>query len=87
MLWLAVLLGVIGKLVSLLRRMPVEGLAGRRLGLIALTVLGTWIVSGLTVDLRYFDFANLLVFLLIGAAIGAAESVGSDSERHRVAVP
>jgi O-antigen ligase len=86
-LWLAVLLGVIGKLVSLLRRMPVEGLAGRRLGLIALTVLGTWIVSGLTVDLRYFDFANLLVFLLIGAAIGAAESVGSESERQRVAVP
>jgi O-antigen ligase len=86
-LWLAVLLGVIGKLVSLLRRMPVEGLAGRRLGLIALTVLGTWIVSGLTVDLRYFDFANLLVFLLIGAAIGAAESARRDSERHRVAVP
>jgi O-antigen ligase len=85
-LWLAVLLGVIGKLVSLLRRMPVEGLAGRRLGLIALTVLGTWIVSGLTVDLRYFDFANLLVFLLIGAAVGAAESVGSGSSRDRVAV-
>lgn len=86
-LWLAVLLGVTWKLVSLMRRMPVEGLAGRRLGLIALTVLGTWVVCGLTVDLRYFDFANLLVFLLIGAAVGAAESVGSESARKPVAVP
>jgi O-antigen ligase len=86
-LWLAVLLGVAWKLVSLLRRMPVEGLAGRRLGLIALTVLGTWVVCGLTVDLRYFDFANLLVFLLIGAAVGAAESAGGDAGRHPEAVP
>jgi hypothetical protein len=73
-LWLAVLFGVIGKLLVLMRRLPVDGLAGRRLGLLALTVLGTWIVSGLTVDLRYFNFANLLVFLLAGAAIGAAEA-------------
>jgi O-antigen ligase len=72
-LWLVVIFGLIGKLLLLLRRMPVEGLAGRRLGLIALAVLGSWIVSGLTVDLRYFNFANLLTFLLVGAAIGAAE--------------
>jgi hypothetical protein len=48
----------------------------------ALTVLGTWVVCGLTVDLRYFDFANLLVFLLIGAAVGAAEPA-----RKPVAIP
>jgi O-antigen ligase len=85
-LWLAVLIGVTWKLVSLLRRMPVEGLAGRRLGLLALTVVGTWVVCGLTVDLRYFDFANLLVFLLVGAAIGAAESVRAEPDRAPVAV-
>ncbi|TQM43082.1 O-antigen ligase family protein [Pseudonocardia cypriaca] len=85
-LWLAVLIGVIWKLLSVLRRMPVEGLAGRRLGLLALTVVGTWVVCGLTVDLRYFDFANLLVFLLVGAAIGAAESVRAEPDRAPVAV-
>lgn len=73
-LWLAVLVPLGWKLLSALRRLPVGGLAGRRLGLVAVTVLGTWVVCGLTVDLRYFDFANLLVFVLAGAAIGAAEA-------------
>jgi O-antigen ligase len=71
-LWLAVL-GLLGRdLAGALRRLPVDGLAGRVLGLLALTVFGVWAVAGLTVDLRYFDFANLLVFLLIGAAVGNA---------------
>jgi O-antigen ligase len=71
-LWLAVL-GLLGyALGRALRRLPVDGLDGRALGLLALTVFCTWVVCGLTVDLRFFDFANLLVFLLVGSAVGNA---------------
>jgi O-antigen ligase len=73
-LWLAVL-GLLGyALATALRRLaPIDGLSGLPLGLLALTVLGTWVVCGFTVDLRFFDFANLLVFLLVGAAVGNSE--------------
>jgi O-antigen ligase len=72
-LWLAVLVGLLVLLVRALRRLPVKGLAGRPIGLLAVTVLGTWVVCGFTADLRYFDFANLLVFLLVGAVVGLAD--------------
>ncbi len=73
-LWLAVLILLGFALATALRRLaPIDGLSGLPLGLLALTVLGTWVVCGFTVDLRFFDFANLLVFLLVGAAVGNAE--------------
>jgi O-antigen ligase len=72
-LWLAVLIPMILMVLGGMRRLPVDDLIGRRPGLIALTVLGGWLVCGLTVDLRFFSFANLLVFLLVGAAIGMAD--------------
>ncbi|MGI5125223.1 O-antigen ligase family protein [Pseudonocardia sp. CA-107938] len=72
-LWLAVMLLIARTLVAALRRLPVHGLAGRALGLVSVTVLGTWVVSGFTADLRFFDFANLLTFLLIGATVGVAD--------------
>lgn len=72
-LWLAVLVGLLVLLLRALRRLPVEGLEGRPIGLLAVTVLGTWVVCGFTADLRYFDFANLLVFLLVGAVVGLAD--------------
>ena len=78
-LWLAVLLFVVAGLWRALRRLPVEGLAGRALGLIAVTVLVTWVVTGFTADLRFFDFANLLTFTLVGAAVGVAAAKPSGS--------
>jgi hypothetical protein len=73
-LWLAVLGLLAHALATALRRLaPIDGLSGLPLGLLALTALGTWVVCGFTVDLRFFDFANLLVFLLVGAAVGNAE--------------
>jgi hypothetical protein len=68
-----VLVGLLVLLLRALRRLPVEGLEGRPIGLLAVTVLGTWVVCGFTADLRYFDFANLLVFLLVGAVVGLAD--------------
>jgi O-antigen ligase len=91
-LWLLVLVGVVLLLLRSLRRLPVEGLGGRPVGLLALTVLVTWVVAGFTADLRFFDFANLLVFLLVGSVVGLADRVvehrpdppdGSGSRRRR----
>lgn len=79
-LWLAVALMLVGSLLRALRRLPVDGLAGRALGLIAVTVLGTWIVSGFTADLRFFDFANLLTFTFVGAAVGVAAGVADSGD-------
>ncbi|MFC4949911.1 O-antigen ligase family protein [Pseudonocardia sp. GCM10023141] len=84
-LWLLVLVLLFRKLLVSVRRLPVHGLAGRALGLVALTVFGTWVVSGFTADLRFFDFANLLTFVLIGATVGAADEV-EPSSGDRVAV-
>jgi O-antigen ligase len=72
--WLTVLGLMLWQLFVALRKLPVRGLGGRPFGLLALTVLGVWVVCGFTVDLRYFDFANLLVFLLVGAAVGLANA-------------
>ena len=72
-LWLAVM-GLIGVvLVRAMRRLPSQGLAGRALVLMTITVLVTWVVAGFTADLRFFDFANLLTFLLLGATAGAVD--------------
>lgn len=76
-LWLAVVLLMVRRLVVALRVLPAEGLAGRVLGLLAVTVLGTWVVIGFTVDLRFLDFANLLTFTVVGAAVGAADAVSA----------
>jgi O-antigen ligase len=72
-LWLSVLVGLLVLLVRALRRLPVEGMEGRPVGLLAVTVMGTWVVCGFTADLRFFDFANLLVFVLVGAVVGLAD--------------
>jgi O-antigen ligase len=83
-LWLAVL-GLLGAaLVGAMRRLSrVDDLAGRPLGLLALTVLATWVVCGFTVDLRFFDFANLLVFLLVGTVVGIAARIGKPAVDER----
>lgn len=74
-LWLAVLVLVSVQLARAVRRLPIEGLRGRAIALLALTVFATYVVCGLTIDLRYHDFANLVVFLLAGIAVGATDPV------------
>lgn len=78
-LWFAVLVPIIWQVLRLLRRLPVHGMGGRPLGLLTLTVLGTWIVCGFTVDLRFFDFANLLTFLMLGIVFGVGDALAARS--------
>jgi hypothetical protein len=79
-----VIIGVVANVVRALRRLPIGGgVTGRGLGLIALTVFATWIVTGFTADLRYFDFANLLTFTLVGATVGVAEDAARRAEQEK----
>ncbi|MCE0763115.1 O-antigen ligase family protein [Pseudonocardia kujensis] len=84
-LWLGVALPLTAALLRALRRLPTGMLSGRPLGLIALTALGVWVVTGFTADLRYFDFANLITFTLIGATVGASDRLRT-RPRHPAAM-
>lgn len=72
-LWLAVIILIIRRLVYAIRTLPPDGLCGRDLAVIALLLLGCWVITGSTVDLRFFEFANMVVLLLAGIAVGCAE--------------
>lgn len=82
-LWLAVIIPLAVGLVRALIRLPPGPLGGRALGLVAAAVLGMWVVSGFTADLRFFDFANLVAFVLVGAAIGTADRMPRQVTRPR----
>ena len=72
-LWLAVLFLVGRRLFGAVSNLPHDGLCGRDLAVIALIAFIALIAAGLTVDLRFFDFANALVMLLVGTAVGYAD--------------
>ena len=80
LLWLGVLVLLVSRLLSSVRTLPTDGLCGRNLGLLAVMLLATLIVTGITVDLRFFDFPNALVYLVVGVAVGWGE-------RQRIAHP
>jgi len=74
-LWLAIVVVVVLRLVRGVldaRRDPSSGVDDRIL-VVALCSLAAWTISGLVVDQRFFDVTNLLVMVVVGAAIGYAE--------------
>ncbi|MCA1706606.1 MAG: O-antigen ligase family protein [Actinobacteria bacterium] len=93
-LWLAVLVLVFRRLVMAVRLLP-QGTAGSGLAIFALLAFIVWLVAGATVDLRFLVFANALVMLLVGIAVGYADREGAVSDtadrtqgyRRRDAVP
>ena len=84
-LWLTVLALLLWQVVRAFRRLPAEGMNGRAVGVIAIASLLVWFGSGATVDLRFFDFANLLVFFIVGAAVGASIENSTGSTRNPTA--
>ncbi|MBC2642973.1 MULTISPECIES: O-antigen ligase [unclassified Rhodococcus (in: high G+C Gram-positive bacteria)] len=92
-LWLAVLFLLARGLFHSYRVLPADGLCGRRLALVAIMAFIVLVISGLTVDLRFFDFPNAVVMLLVGITIGWADRsteghVTSDAQGCRsVAIP
>lgn len=68
--WLVVLFLIYSRLVRATCRLPAGDMYGRPLGLTATLCLVAQSATGLTVDLRFFDFPNIIVMLMAGAAIG-----------------
>lgn len=73
LLWLAVLVVLTVKLVKAIRTLRGDGIIGRNLALLAALTMASLVISGFTVDLRFFDYPNALAFLLAGVVIGCAE--------------
>jgi O-antigen ligase len=93
-LWLTIHVLMYTRLVRATRRLPAGGAYGRALGLTALLSLVAQTVTGLTVDLRFFDFPNIMVMVLAGAVTGyqrqqarQAEAVGSTGRPAADTVP
>jgi O-antigen ligase len=74
-LWLATLIVMAYRLRSAYRTLPVDKLCGMPLALLAIASLSILLVTGLTVDLRYFDLPTAIVFLLAGVTAGQLDRV------------
>lgn len=72
-LWIAVVVLLAVRLFRAYRILPEYGLDGRRTALLGLLGLMVMAITGLTVDLRFFDFPNAAVMVLVGVAIGCAD--------------
>jgi O-antigen ligase len=87
--WLAVLVLITLRLWSASRNSPPGDRYGRLLAVIAMMAMAILVSSGMTVDLRFFDFPLAAVFLLFGMAVGWADRSAcqqrqalSEVERH-----
>jgi O-antigen ligase len=68
--WICVLAFIAYRLWKAYRELPGRDLCGKPLVVIAIMAMVVFVCTGLTVDLRYFDFPAAVTFLLIGIAIG-----------------
>lgn len=71
--WLAVLALIAYRLWDAYRRLPDDHLCGKPLAVTAIMAMAILLCTGMTVDLRFFDFPLGAVFLLFGIAIGWAD--------------
>jgi O-antigen ligase len=75
-LWICVLALVAYRLWGAYRTLPNDDLCGTPLAVTAIVAFAILFISGLTVDLRFFDFPTATTFLFVGIAIGW-------SDRHK----
>lgn len=75
-LWVGVLVLIARRLRDGYRSRSEDDLTGRPIVLIAIMALAILFTTGLTVDLRFFDYPVVVVFLLAGIAVGCAERDG-----------
>ncbi|MHA6795995.1 O-antigen ligase family protein [Pseudonocardia bannensis] len=72
-LWLTVNALLVRGLWQAARTLPDEGVAGRELAVIVSILFGVWVLTGFTADLRFFEFIAMLLMLLVGIVVGAAQ--------------
>jgi O-antigen ligase len=68
--WICVLALVAHRLWNAYRTLPDHDLCGKPLAVLAIMAMAIFVCTGMTVDLRYFDFPTAAIFLLIGVTIG-----------------
>jgi O-antigen ligase len=82
-IWIVVLFLIYSRLVRATRQLPAREMYGRPLGLTALLCLVAQFTTGLTVDLRFFDYPNIIAMLIAGAVIGwQREQARETGARH-----
>ena len=69
-LWLLVTVLLCTSLGRATRGLPAGQLYGRPLGVSAILCLVAHLATGLTVDLRFFDFSSIMIMMLVGAVVG-----------------
>ena len=87
--WICVLALLAHRLWKAYRTLPDDDLCGKPLAVIAVMAFAIYVCTGLTVDLRFFDFPTAAIFLLVGMAIGWSDSrkrqqaaMGGDFAEH-----
>jgi O-antigen ligase len=80
--WICVLALVAYRLWNAYKTLPDHDLCGKPIAVIAIMAVVIQVGTGLTVDLRYFDFSTAVIFLLVGIAIGC-----SDRHKRALAAP
>jgi O-antigen ligase len=80
LLWLLVLGLVAYRLWRAYRTLPDDDICGKPLAVIAIMALTIFLCNGSTVDLRFFDFPLMAVFVIFGITVGW-------SERHKLTQP
>lgn len=81
-LWLCVLLLIVLRLRRAYHRLEAADLCGRPLVVLAIMAMAVLLCTGLTVDLRYFDFPTATTFLIVGVAVGCSERVSIGRTDH-----
>lgn len=71
-LWILAMAFIVKGSLRAAKMLPDGRMCDRPFALFALLALLTLLMTGLTVDLRFFDFPNVMVLLCVGAAIGRA---------------
>ncbi|WP_395309794.1 O-antigen ligase family protein [Mycobacterium sp. AMU20-3851] len=74
--WICVLGFIAHRLWKAYRTLPSDDLCGRPLAVISIMGFAVLVCTGLTVDLRFFDYPTAVIFLLAGTTIGWWERAG-----------
>jgi O-antigen ligase len=69
-LWICVLVLIAVRLWDAYRTLPGDDLCGKPLAVTAIIAMAILVCTGLTVDLRFFEFPPAASFLLAGIAFG-----------------
>lgn len=72
-LWICVLLFIAVRLARAYRTLPDHELCGKPLAVVSIMGMAILVCAGMTVDLRYFEYAITIILLLVGITVGWAD--------------